>query len=125
MRELRCGGVAVWGSFSVGEFQCWGVAVLGRCGVGELPWRSVAVWGSCNIGELQCWGVVVWGSHLVELQKHFQSRSNSNFDSTVFEFTSERYFSRKFFHTKINPDHSRFPTQINFLTAPQAKIGNP
>ena len=36
----------------------------------------------------------------------------------------ERYFSREFFHTKINLGHSRSQTWINFLTAPLwAEIG--
>ena len=33
MEGLQCGGVAVWGSCSVGELQCRGVAMWGRCGV--------------------------------------------------------------------------------------------
>ena len=35
--ELRCGGVAVWGS----------------CGMGELRYGGVAVWGSYGEGQLR------------------------------------------------------------------------
>ena len=43
MVELRCGGVAVWGSCGVGESQCEGVAMWGSRGVGELHYVGVAV----------------------------------------------------------------------------------
>ena len=48
MGELRCGGVAVWGSCGVGELRCGGVAV----------WSSGNV-GSGNVGEWYCVGVMV------------------------------------------------------------------
>ena len=41
--ESRSGGVAMWGSFDVGEFWCGGVAVWGSCGVGQSQCRGVAV----------------------------------------------------------------------------------
>ena len=43
MGELRCGGVAVWGSRGVGESQCGGGMVWGSRGMGELRYVRVAV----------------------------------------------------------------------------------
>ena len=46
VEELRCGGVAVWGSCGVGELQCGGVVVRGSCKVGECHcWRDALCGG--------------------------------------------------------------------------------
>ena len=42
--ESRCGGVAVWGSCSVGELRCGVVEVCRSCGVGELRYVGIAAY---------------------------------------------------------------------------------
>ena len=61
MGELRCGGVAVWGSCTVGVLRCGGVAERESCGVGEPQCVGVAVCGNHGVEESQCRGMVFWG----------------------------------------------------------------
>ena len=56
--KVSCSGVAIRGSYGVGESWCVGVAVWGSCGVG-----GVAVWGSSIVGSWYCGGdTLCWGN---------------------------------------------------------------
>ena len=56
VRVAMCGCCLVW------ELRCRGVAMWGSCGKGELQQGGVAVRGSCSVWELRCVQVVVCGS---------------------------------------------------------------
>ena len=64
--QLRCGGIAVWGSCNVEELPYGGVVVWRSCCVEELrleelQYEEIAMWGSYNVEELWCGGVVACG----------------------------------------------------------------